>query len=515
MPHHAAELCLLHLRRSKFGGKMSRSQELINGSGTGRRNKKILRCERTNPATGQTCGTLFTRAWNLQRHVRDQHQNQELEFVHYDPNTTQFGTATPPVIPTPINAIRPASTIHPPRIPAMNPPPSTAPLRKQTNSVPRRTVSSLPASIRPLPYSRPTPSMPPPDVASLEPTPTTSPMSVNSVPASSMASANMRSPLEDPSTSASVPMSTPSNIAHADNFAQLTEESSPERLGDLGLQNDTAKYKATSQTHWTKFLEQDSENDLEQDSEHNDAASNVPEQDHEGGTSGLYSPTDDGAKPRSRKRKRSPTRGRVVDACVKLAVPTYLVKMSKKTLGQQRALSWLHDSGKARFDVVHETLLAQWGVKAGHWGTCVLLPEDWRAMNPVDLMAIFREYKPPPTGKGRAWYCFSDHATTMARAAAWFSDKRWPQGPEGQTVNRFPRRGIDLDNFLGCGSWGPMDGSHLCHHKHCIIHIVYESSATNVDRWNCCHEARFLRQERREVPEHCAKHWPPCLMQVS
>ena len=50
-----------------------------------------------------------------------------------------------------------------------------------------------------------------------------------------------------------------------------------------------------------------------------------------------------------------------------------------------------------------------------------------------------------------------------------------------------------------------MDGSHLCHHEHCIVHLTYESADTNLDRWNCCLEARFLRQEGRKVPEHCGK----------
>ena len=205
-----------------------------------------------------------------------------------------------------------------------------------------------------------------------------------------------------------------------------------------------------------------------------------------------------------RKRKRSTDKGRTVDARLKTAVPTYLVKQSKKTKktsGQQRGLEWLSASGKAHFDDNHEMLLAQWGVKAEHRGTCVLLPEDWKALDPIDLMTTFQNYKPPSRGSSRAWYSYSDHATSLARAAAWYG--------------RWPRTGVELDNFLGCGPFKPMDGSHLCHHEHCIIHLTYESADTNLDRWDCCLEARFLRQEGRQVPEHCGKHSPPCLMQVS
>lgn len=145
--------------------------------------------------------------------------------------------------------------------------------------------------------------------------------------------------------------------------------------------------------------------------------------------------------------------------------------------------------------------LAQWDVEADHRGTCVLLPEDWKALGPEDLMAIFPNHKPPSGGSSRAWYSYSDHATSIAQARGWYDEWHWP------------RTGVELDIFLGCGPYKPMDGSHLCHHGHCIIHLVYESAAINVDRWNCYLEARFLRQDGREVPEFYDKHSPPCMMQ--
>ena len=191
----------------------------------------------------------------------------------------------------------------------------------------------------------------------------------------------------------------------------------------------------------------------------------------------------------------------MLDAEKKDATPTYQVKRSKKTPGQQRGLDWLTAAGKAHFEKTYEMLLAQWGVKADHRGTCVLLPEDWKALDPEYLMTIFQDHKPPSGGSSRAWYAYADHATSMARARGWYEDCHWP------------RTGVELDNFLGCGPYKPMDGSHLCHHEHCIIHLVYESAAINIDRWNCCLRARFLRQDRREVPEFCDQHSPPCMMQ--
>ena len=128
----------------------------------------------------------------------------------------------------------------------------------------------------------------------------------------------------------------------------------------------------------------------------------------------------------------------------------------------------------------------------------MLLPEDWKALESIDLMAIFSA--PPAGGSSRAWYSYSDHATSLARAIAWYAE---------------PRKAADLDQFLSCGPWMPKDGSYLCHHKHCIIYLTYESAAMNLDRRDCCLEARFLRQDNREVPKYCTKHSPPCLMQVS
>lgn len=97
---------------------------------------------------------------------------------------------------------------------------------------------------------------------------------------------------------------------------------------------------------------------------------------------------------------------------------------------------------------------------------------------------------------------YSDHKTTAARAIGWFG--------------KWPRSGIELDNFLECGPYKRMDGSHLCHNLFCITpsHIVYESCTANQARNDCFQRARFLRNENRAVPARCDQHDPPCLMQV-
>ena len=201
-----------------------------------------------------------------------------------------------------------------------------------------------------------------------------------------------------------------------------------------------------------------------------------------------------------KRRQSSSAAGDIVQNMFGKVMPLYEVKQSKKTPGQQRALEWLTVSARDHFRTVHSALLGRWGVGPEHKGTCVLCPEDWRFSDPLDLMDRFNNQRCPSHMLPRAWYSHSDHGTTMARAIAWFSS--------------WPHNGGKLDNFLGAGPYQFMHGSHLCHHDHCIIHLTYERLDTNEDRKVCCQRARFLRRERRDVPECCTRHDPPCLMQV-
>ena len=206
-----------------------------------------------------------------------------------------------------------------------------------------------------------------------------------------------------------------------------------------------------------------------------------------------------------RKRKLShSTASRALQAAASDDVPDYPVKISKKHPGQMRAIDWLKNETKIRFENFYTGLLAQWGVRPGYKGTCVLVPEGYRALEPLEIMdKITRDPECyAPSGDPRAFWTMGDHGTTVVRALAWFSE--W-----------LPRKGVDLDNFLGSG-FAPKDASHTCHHDHCLIHITYEAAHVNARRDECIREARRLRaQNAADVPEHCSKHQPPCLMQVS
>ena len=138
------------------------------------------------------------------------------------------------------------------------------------------------------------------------------------------------------------------------------------------------------------------------------------------------------------------------------------------------------------------------GLKADHTGTCVIYPGDLKTIEPTTIAEQFHYEMTPLTSADRATYRLSDHTTTLARAVVWFGS--------------WPRKGRDLDNFIGCGNDSPMNGSHLCHQALCIVHVCYESSDINQDRKHCYKLALFLRQQSEIVPEFCDKHEPPCLM---
>lgn len=156
--------------------------------------------------------------------------------------------------------------------------------------------------------------------------------------------------------------------------------------------------------------------------------------------------------------------------------------------------------GRDDFYAFYHALLALWGVSLQHKGTYVLAPEEWRSAAPLNLAAMVDPHNHPPMGAPRACYSYGDHATTLARALAWYAV--------------WPRTGADLDVFLECGPFKPMDASYLCHHEHCIVHLTYEPANFNQARKECRRRAVFLRRERKPVPKCCTEHNPPCMMQV-
>ncbi|KAL8819220.1 MAG: hypothetical protein Q9223_002302 [Gallowayella weberi] len=182
------------------------------------------------------------------------------------------------------------------------------------------------------------------------------------------------------------------------------------------------------------------------------------------------------------------------------APPQYECRTSRRNPGEPKAWCWITREASDHFHDYFKALMASWGVTSDHTATCVLLSEDWRPAVPLDLMALFSAENVPLAGSPRAWYSYRGFGTSLARAIVWFSK---------------PRRAIDLDQFLECEEYPPMDASHLCHHEHCVVHLVYEPANVNQERSECQRRARFLRAEKRAVPEECSKHNPPCMMQAS
>ena len=207
----------------------------------------------------------------------------------------------------------------------------------------------------------------------------------------------------------------------------------------------------------------------------------------------------------TRKRKRSLMTDRMLRARICSPIPKYEVKMSRTKPDQQKAIEWLSGLAKHQFDKTYESFMRKWGgVESTHTGTCVLCPEDWRSLSPAGLASLkITNINQLPTNESpRLTYQYSDHVTTFARAVAWFRGGQWPR-PAGW-----------IDNFIGCGPFEPMDASHLCHQKHCMVHLYYESAKINHERESCAEWARDARQKGADVPPSCSKHEPPCLLQV-
>lgn len=90
-----------------------------------------------------------------------------------------------------------------------------------------------------------------------------------------------------------------------------------------------------------------------------------------------------------RKRKRSFHNDRIIRARQFPRAPTYEVKQSQVTPGQQKAILWLSQSGKRDLDEVKANFLGRWGgVKPTYQGTCVLCPEAFRAVAPSSLVHL-------------------------------------------------------------------------------------------------------------------------------
>ncbi|KAK4692933.1 hypothetical protein P7C71_g4366, partial [Lecanoromycetidae sp. Uapishka_2] len=109
---------------------------------------------------------------------------------------------------------------------------------------------------------------------------------------------------------------------------------------------------------------------------------------------------------------------RFVNARNSEPVPKYSVKRSKKVHGQQRAIDWLRAASRVKFSEDYDSTLADWGVARTDKsaGTCIILPEDWRSLQPTTIMETFDNAKYPLAGTARLKYHLSDHVTTFHAA---------------------------------------------------------------------------------------------------
>lgn len=57
---------------------------------------------------------------------------------------------------------------------------------------------------------------------------------------------------------------------------------------------------------------------------------------------------------------------------------------------------------------------------------------------------------------------------------------------------------MELGNFVSSGIFKPMNASHTCHHKLCIVNVVYEAAHMNHGRKCCFETVRELRRTKKK-----------------
>ncbi|KAI1327666.1 hypothetical protein F5Y16DRAFT_420725 [Xylariaceae sp. FL0255] len=185
------------------------------------------------------------------------------------------------------------------------------------------------------------------------------------------------------------------------------------------------------------------------------------------------------------------------------AIPVYESRRCRKHTKQIRALQWISQDGADKFEEHLCKILASWGVTPAYTSNCLLISADWANLDPAKIMSLFSFQSCPSKTTPLPPYRYANHQTSLARAIAWFS--------------KWPRNGVELDNFTGAGPFKKMHASHRCHQANCIIpaHIVYEPGEVNEGRKRCHTKAIFLRSYGLEVPELCAEHSPPCMLKLA
>lgn len=170
------------------------------------------------------------------------------------------------------------------------------------------------------------------------------------------------------------------------------------------------------------------------------------------------------------------------------------------------------------YEDFHHALLASWGLNSNHEGICLLLSETWseppRTIADRFEAARETEYAKPITSATlRLWAKAGDldfGATQREGTAlrAYSILRSWANGA-------FKRSVLEDEEPLDSG----LDGSHLCHERLCVLHLIQEPRKYNMDRQNCHKDAINRRRNGEYLPVSCSgakcEHLPPCKLQVN
>ena len=85
----------------------------------------------------------------------------------------------------------------------------------------------------------------------------------------------------------------------------------------------------------------------------------------------------------------------------------YPAVRSRKGMNQMKAIEWMLQTGKDRFETHQDQLLARWGLTAEHTGTCVLVPASWSRLDPQDIVDDFGYEMQPSCGIASRLVCLT------------------------------------------------------------------------------------------------------------
>ena len=208
----------------------------------------------------------------------------------------------------------------------------------------------------------------------------------------------------------------------------------------------------------------------------------------------------------TQKRKRFFIENRIHQALRREAVLLYDVTSSSKSLRQQKALDWQKRAARDYFANIYFLFLTRWDdVKSTHQRICILVSRQWSSLNSTNLSHSLSSQQLSSSLKKDLTFQYFDHATEFSKAVAWFTQEAWSARDS---------RGIDLNNLLDDDLWKSKNAFHRCHHRHCLIHTIFETIQMNKDRLQCRFRAELLRESSMNVSSYCEKHHSTCLLQI-